>query len=237
MTDHKTILMGVVGSHAYGLNTPESDTDLRGCFVYDTQKVLSLRSYEETLDSNEPDICQHELSKFIKLAAQNNPNILEMFYLEEYETLTEEGQMLLHIRDAFLSQRVRATYGGYAMAQVKRLKTRTEAGDASFKSKLRKRYSKHARHTFRLLDQGQQILETGTLTVKVANRDELFAIGNLPADELIAKFEERFESFNACSSDLPEIPDLDLIDNVLLSIREMNWSKNEFDRYPYCIRS
>jgi hypothetical protein len=216
----KVILEGIVGSKAYGLDTPESDTDTRGCFVLPTRDILGLRGYTDTIDSIDPDRCLYEVSKFMKLAKNANPNVLEILYLPKYTEVSEEGKLILGIRSSFLSQKVRATYAGYAMSQVKRLQNRE---DGSFKSKLRKRYEKHARHIFRLMQQGMQILEHGTLTVRVPNPDELFAIGKLPPEELIKRFEEEDAKLREVKSSLPEEPDLETINGVLLAIRDMNY--------------
>lgn len=215
----KTILRGIVGSHAYGLNTPDSDIDMRGCFVLPTSTILGLHSYKDTIDSVDPDFCMYEVAKFCRLALANNPNVLEVFFLEDYDELSEEGKALITIRDSFLSQRVRNTYGGYAISQVKRLESRA---DGSFKSKLRKRYSKHARHCFRLLEQGRQLLQEGTLSVKVLDPEALFAIGELEPVELKKRFEEEFELFNATKSDLPLEPDMEAVNETLLKIRAAN---------------
>lgn len=211
--------MGVVGSHAYGLNTDSSDIDMRGAFVLPTSVVLGLKPYKDTVDSVEPDYCTYEVDKFLRLLLANNPNVLETLFLEDYDELSEEGKEIVAARDSFLSQRIRNTYGGYAISQVKRLERRA---DGSFKSKLRKRYSKHARHCFRLLEQGRQILEEGTLTVKVRDPEALFAIGGLEPVELTKRFHEEFAKFNAIVSKLPLEPDVDKINNILLHIRAMN---------------
>jgi predicted nucleotidyltransferase len=215
----KTILEGIVGSVAYGLNTADSDIDTRGAFVVPTQDLLRLRKPKDTYVTTTPDTTLYEVEKFLRLAAQNNPNVLELLYLESYEILSEEGKAIVAIRDSFLSQKIRNTYGGYAISQVKRLESRA---DGSFKSKLRTRYSKHARHCFRLLRQGRQLLEEGSLTVRVENRDELFAVGELEPEELKVRFEEEFEKFNAVESYLPMEPDYEEIDRVLLWIRVQN---------------
>ena len=49
----KIILEGVVGSTAYGLNTPESDIDTAGIFVAPLEEVLGLRTLRETYCKND----------------------------------------------------------------------------------------------------------------------------------------------------------------------------------------
>lgn len=216
MKPEHIVLEGITGSIAYGMDHAESDEDIKGVFVAPTEMFLGLHKPPETIDHVDPDYCYHEVGKFIRLALAGNPTILEMLFLEEYTKLVRTGEALVKHRDKFLSNRVRNTYGGYAMSQIKRLMDRN---DGSFKSKLRKRYSKHARHCFRLLQQGQDLMKTGTLVVRVPNRDELFAIGELEPAALSKRFEEEFEKFNATESVLPDEPDIEFVNQMLISIR------------------
>jgi uncharacterized protein len=216
----KIILLGVCGSKAYGLDTPESDVDLKGVFVSPTIDLLGLRKPKETIDKTDPDICYHEVEKFIRLALKANPTILEQLYLNDYRILTEEGQLLIDNRTAFLSNTIFRSYGGYVLSQARKLNRRGDSFDVGMKN----RYKKHARHLFRLLDQGRQLLETGDLDIRVKNREELFAIGELPVDQLIDKFEEGFKEFDKIKSILPDKPDYDRINAVLLKVRRNNYS-------------
>lgn len=220
----RDILLGVVGSHAYGLATEHSDIDLRGVYLAPTESVLGIFPVQETIDKTEPDICVHELSKFIKLARQANPNILELLYLEDYKTLEKEGQWLIDIRQSFLSTRIRDTYGGYAIAQIKRLMNRN---DGSFASNTRKRYAKHARHCFRLIDQGHELLTTGNLTVKVSDPDYLFWLGEQSPETLEKLFSKEFDKLDHSKSVLPDKPNDEEINDLVLEIRLKNLDQKD----------
>jgi hypothetical protein len=210
------ILEAVCGSIAYGLATPNSDEDLRGVFVAPTEQLLGLRKPAETVDKTNPDVCYHEVEKYMRLCLKCNPSLLEILFMDDYRILTDEGQALIDLRSAFLSNTVRHAYGGYAISQARRLNAR---GDGIWDSDVKNRYAKHGRHCFRLLDQGQQLLETGTLTVRVSNREELFALGELSPLEMVDKFEERFREFNSAVSILPDHPDFERVNSLLLEIR------------------
>lgn len=223
MTGLNIILEGLVGSHAYGLNTEDSDKDWRGIYLAPTTEILGLvkpKPHYESISDAE-DWVLYELEKFLGLALSNNPNILEILFLpsDNYRVIGGLGQTLLDLRYEFLSQQVRHTYGGYAMSQFKRLKTREEDGLEGFKSKLKKRYSKHARHCIRLLDQGKEILETGTLTVRVKDPDRLFTLGALPPKELYPIVEDLFAEFNEIKSDLRLEPDRAKFNDLLVAWR------------------
>jgi len=216
MDEKLIILQAIMGSIAYGLDTPESDEDLRSVYVAPTWQVLGLRKPVETIQKTDPDIVLQEVEKFISLALSNNPTILEMLFLDEYRILTEDGKLLVDNRDAFLSRRAFKTFGGYAIQQIRRLERR---GDGSFSSDTRKRTAKHARHCFRLLQQGRELLETGHITVRVSNRDELFALGDMSVEDLVSKFEDEFAVFDKVESVLPEKPNEELANEILLEIR------------------
>jgi len=217
MENKKIILEAIVGSRAYGLDTENSDKDVMGIYVAPTQEVLGIHNIKETIHKTKPDVTYHEVGKFISLAMKCNPTILELLFMEGYLKQTPEGLLLIHHRKAFLSKIVYKSYGGYAISQARKLNAK-----GSFPSKVKNRYAKHARHVYRLLDQGKQLLETGTLNVKVNNRDELFAIGKLPVYELITKFEKEFKEFDQIATTLPDKPDYETINKILLEIRSYN---------------
>jgi len=214
----KKILEAVVGSQAYGLSTPESDEDRMGIVVFTTSEMLSLRKPSETIVRHNPDIVYHEVEKFMRLAIKNNPSVLELLFLEKYDILTDEGRLLIKNRHDFLSKQICHSYGGYAIAQARKLNRRGH----SFSSKVKNRYSKHARHCFRLLWQGAQLLTEQTLTVKIQDKEKLFEIGNLSVEELVNKFEEEFKKFNNIETKLPDRPNYKKLNEILLTIREMN---------------
>lgn len=219
----RRILEAIVGSQAYGLDTEDSDVDRRGVFVLPASELLGLHPIVDTVDHTDPDWVLYEVAKFIRLALKGNPSIVELLFMDPYEVLEPEGRMLIENRAALLSEpAVRAAFGGYAMAQARKLLKRESEGRQGFGPRTKNRYAKHARHLFRLLGQGRELLETGVMTVRVPNRDELFAVGELPSEELMARFEREMESYNEVASVLPAQPDLDRANEVLLAIRAMN---------------
>lgn len=66
-----------------------------------------------------------EARKVMRLAAAANPTILEIFFTEsaDHRVVTTEGRLLLDARERFLSKRVETTFAGYALAQLKRIRT------------------------------------------------------------------------------------------------------------------
>lgn len=221
MKPDNIILEGVTGSKAYGLDTKDSDTDIKGIYLLPTVEVLSrgFNSEKNTKDHVDPDWVYHEVQKFISLAVQCNPTILELLFLDDYTQLNEWGQLLIDNRSLFLSNRIYKSYGGYALSQARKLNAR----GGTYGNGRNKRYEKHTRHCFRLLYQGKELLETGTLHVRVTPemREELFAIGKQTPEEIIDRFEKEFLEFDKITSVLPEEKDVDYkaVDDLLLKIR------------------
>jgi len=219
----RVILEGLCGSRLYGFAGPDSDFDYKGVYAAPTDEVLSLQKPKEQVvwsDGNKEGTT-YEIEKYMRLAAQANPSILELLFLPKYQTLTAEGVLLLESRSAFLSTRVLQTYGGYVHQQVRKL--RAHEGDY-FESKVKNRYHKHARHIVRLLLQCEQLLTTGVLD-PVVPESEKSAIYNMGDNTLsfIEKYVDRhIRRIDSCKTSLPAEPDYETINAVLLAIRRMN---------------
>jgi uncharacterized protein len=131
----RTILIGLAGSHGYGLNRPESDLDYRGVFIAPKSYYFGFNKVEQKdggwdtepgifdFLNGEKDTVIYELKKFVQLLAGANPNILELLWLKQYPVKTEVGELLLQHREIFLSKRVKHTYSGYAFAQIKKIES------------------------------------------------------------------------------------------------------------------
>jgi len=113
----------VAGSHAYGFATSESDLDLRGITIPPIEYVIGLENFEQQEFKNEDRVI-YGLKKFIQLAANCNPNIIEILYMPEkhIKFIDKAGQMLLDNAELFLSKKAKFTFSGYAFAQLKRIK-------------------------------------------------------------------------------------------------------------------
>ena len=229
MTERNVLLKGVVGSTAYGLAREGSDIDQLGIFLAPIREVLGLRS-DKVVDQSdvqhEPsDVTLHEVGKYCQLALQCNPTVLELMYLSEYVVKTTAGALLIQNRHHFLSgPAVKGRYGGYARSQADRLMRRNAEGKDGFSSDTKARTAKHARHCMRLMWQGGELLKTGRIPIKVppAERDILFLMGDLAVTDP-EKFYRRFEvsigKFDNIETKLPDKPNREEIDNILVAIR------------------
>lgn len=224
MKPDNIILEGVTGSTAYGLATENSDVDIKGVYLLPTKEVLSLKFNPEktTKDHVDPDWVYHEVGKFMKLVVGGNPTVTELLYLEEYTVLSPIGNLLRDNRESFLSTKaVMDAYRGYAFGQAKKLSKRQEEGLEGYDSALKNRFAKHTRHCFRLLLQARQLLETGTLNVKVTQgeREWLFKMGEQTPESVVDAFMAEDSKMDNIISVLPDKPDMDKLNNLLYEVR------------------
>ena len=119
------IFEAIMGSHAYGLNTPESDEDFRGVCIAPKDYYLGLYHFEQLEEKAGKDRVVHDIKKFVMLAKDCNPNIIEYLFAPEdcIVKTTKTWEKLQSQRHLFLTKKAKFTYSGYAFAQLKRIKT------------------------------------------------------------------------------------------------------------------
>jgi len=112
------------GSHAYGTSLPTSDVDTRGVFIAPPSHVLSCVHKIEQVEDKVTDTVIFELKKFMNLAANCNPNIIELLYTDERNILFmhDAFRRIRKYAHLFLSKKAKHTFSGYAMSQLHRIK-------------------------------------------------------------------------------------------------------------------
>lgn len=120
-----TIVRHVAGSQAYGTSTPESDLDIRGIFAAPESYIRTpFYAVKEVDVADEEDTKLFELTNFMKLYMDMNPNIVETLWVDKGDLL-EKTVAYDHMRSynqALLSKKAAFTFSGYAIAQLKRIK-------------------------------------------------------------------------------------------------------------------
>ena len=114
----------VAGSHAYGTNTTESDTDFRGVFKISSDRYFRLNKPPEQVSDEKNDTTYYTVLRFLELATAGNPNILELLWIPEDCVLktSEPWEQIKAIRNTFVTKSVLNSFGGYAVAQIKKAK-------------------------------------------------------------------------------------------------------------------
>lgn len=135
MAVNNRLLEYPIGSHLYGTNTPTSDTDFGGVFVADKRYYTGLGQVEEVdlsiVDKKENgrnsedavDRKFYEVRKFVKLAMDNNPNIIEQMFIPTDKLIysTDVGFYLLQHAHIFPWVGCYDKFVGYAVSQKKKM--------------------------------------------------------------------------------------------------------------------
>lgn len=223
------ILKVLTGSRAYGTATEDSDIDTRGICIPPSNVLLGLDSFEQ-YEHPETDEIIYSLDKFVRLALQNNPNIMEILYSSPDCILeaSASGKGLLALRDKFLSKQVFKTYGGYVRSRVGKLERQTAEGKRKDLIDKFGYDTKDAAHVLRLQDSCVEALNEGTITVKRPNADFLRAVrrGEVPLDSIYKLIAIGEEHMNAAytSSKLPDRPDRKTINEWLIATQTLSIS-------------
>lgn len=121
----RCVLMAMAGSHAYGTNIETSDVDVRGIVVPPNDFITGFVGKFEASEWKKPvDGAVYGLPFYFKLAAECNPNVLELIFSDEddYIHISTLGLELRKARKLFLSKQAHPRYKGYAFSQIKRVR-------------------------------------------------------------------------------------------------------------------
>lgn len=135
----RLVYLTMAGSQAYGLANELSDVDLKGICVPPVDVEGHLferfeqaenpefveRMFDFLRNPNNPKIesTVFSLKKFMVLAANVNPNIIELLWtdMDDVQYCGDMGHWLRDNRDTFLSSKAKFTFSGYAHAQLAKI--------------------------------------------------------------------------------------------------------------------
>lgn len=109
----------ISGSKAYGLDTAQSDTDLKGVFYLPKDQFYGF-DYIPQISNETNDEVYYELGRFVELLCKNNPNILELLASPAECILYKHPLMDRFDIDLFLSKLCKDTFAGYALTQIRK---------------------------------------------------------------------------------------------------------------------
>jgi len=115
------ILECISGSKVYGLDTPNSDTDIKGVFVLPKKEYYGLNYYPQ-VNNETNDTVFYEFGRFMELLTLNNPNILELLNTPESAILYKHPYLSEIMPEIVLSKLCSNTFGRFALSQIKKAK-------------------------------------------------------------------------------------------------------------------
>jgi predicted nucleotidyltransferase len=220
------ILKVLVGSHAHGLATPESDYDYRAVFVQPTSQILSLGSKAVSNQWIEGDVdnTAYEIGHFLFLATKSNPTILETFRAPVQPSLMPKyaedfRQGLLDLFPCVWdTTALWNAFKGYGYNQRKK-----------FLDDKDKRANKYAVAWLRTLIMAYDMLTEGTMTLDLKGHPEfdrlyLWKNGFWSLGEVMTVTDEWIQKVDAAYEKAPKkTADLDKINGFLLDVRKAFW--------------
>jgi len=235
------------GSRMYAANDHDSsDYDIRGIFtppkemifpsssglIYGFDKIPNCEHWLQgkTLHNNkEYEFDLHNITKFFKLVIENNPNQLDLMFVNETDITqcTEVGRMILDNKLLFLSKLSFIRFRGYACNQFLSIKNGKNAKGK--RKELIDTYgydTKYSYHLIRLMNEAIQILTECNIDLKRGSEEyRAIRTGQWSYEKLEKEFNERKlqaeEAYR--KSNLPEIPPYEKIKNLLLNCLESHY--------------
>ena len=229
--DLETMFVTVSGAHIYGFPSADSDVDLRGCHRLPLNKIVGLAIPNQTCDRAdvragiEVDIVSHEIGKYFNLLVKNNGYILE----QVFSPIVVKGQAFLDelrpLAKNCITKNHYYHYRGFFQSQLKLL------------AKQEPVTAKAMLYAYRVLATGIHLMNTGEVVtdlnqlayeLKIADIPELIASKveekvkfNFDVEQHLSRLEDLETTMEAAfeASKLPESPDRDAVNELLVELR------------------
>lgn len=231
------------GSELHGAKVKDTDDlDIYGVYLEPPELALGLERSEFYVWStagnerrNGPDdidVCLYSLRKWAGLAAKGNPTALHFLFSPNCAPNARAWQGIPRRREIFLSRKAANQFRGFADAQLRRLQG-IGTGKKGQRHELIGEHGydiKAAMHIIRLLNEGIELMRSGTITLprpekdllvtirtgKYGSRERVLALAN----ELFAQLEQA-----EAASRLPESVDRAQISKLVSKTYLKHWQK------------
>lgn len=134
--EDRALALYLVGSKAYGLDTPASDTDYAGIFIDDpkyygfSNLTIDQKSGPWPTSTKFPmisgckDIHFNEIRKQITLLGKGSPNQIELLFAEDNLIYCSSvWKLVIGFRHNFITQSIKECYIGYAESQIRKMES------------------------------------------------------------------------------------------------------------------
>src|SRR5436305_291470 len=179
----------VGGSELHGAKVKNTDDlDIYGLYLEPPELALGLEKQdfyvwstsgnERRNGPNDVDVCLYSLRRWAGLAAKGNPTALHFLFAHNYAPKLESWHRVREHRNVFLSRRAANQFRGFADAQLRRLQG-IGTGKKGQRHELIGEHGydiKAAMHVIRLLNEGIELMQCGTITLPRPEKDLLVTI-------------------------------------------------------------
>jgi predicted nucleotidyltransferase len=250
LTEDRVSYLTVMGSHAYGTNTPESDFDFYGFCLPPVEVTFPhLKGYVPGFSENVPnfenfqglhledfdvqfDLTVYSLPRYFSLCMKGNPNMVDSLFTADECVVKQDnvGKMVRDNKNLFLSQRCWHSFKGMAYSHVSRLRSgHTKDGRMELANKFGYD-TKDAYHCVRMLMEVDMVLHEGTLDLQ-RNKEMLKDVrnGSWTLNDVLDFFDRKmndldtFLSTGECA--VPYGPDEKAITKLLVDCMEEKYGR------------
>lgn len=253
MAERTTILRVPAGSTLHGLHIPGTDDrDEVAICIEDISAAIGFAEFEQYIyrtaaeregkhdapsQAGDLDLTIFSLRKFLRLAMQGNPQILQCLFVPPSLCLFRDarGGQLQDLAPLIVSRQAGHRYLGYLEAQRQRLLG--ERGQKKVnRPELEAKHgydTKYAMHILRLGFQGVELMTTGKLTLPMAEKDRAFTyavrLGEVPIQEALTRAGELERQIKDLLLDapIPADPAREQIEAWMVSMYFQNWKSRE----------
>lgn len=192
----------VGGSELHGAKVKDTDDlDIYGVYLEPPELVLGLDKQnfyvwstagdERRNRPDDVDVCLYSLCKWAGLAAKGNPTALHFLFSKNYSAKPKPWKEILKSRRVFLSRQAALQFRGFAEAQVRRLRG-IGTGKKGQRHELIGVHGydiKAAMHVIRLLNEGIELMRSGSITLPRPEKELLITIrtGQYGSLEMVLK--------------------------------------------------
>lgn len=255
MAERTTILRVPAGSTLHGLNVPGTDdSDEVGICIEDIDAAIGFSEFEQFIyrtaaeregkhdapsQAGDLDLTIFSLRKFLRLAMQGNPQIIQCLFVPSSLCLKRDarGAQLQELAPLIVSRHCGARYLGYLEAQRQRLLG--ERGQKrNNRPALEEKFgydTKYAMHILRLGFQGVELMSTGKLTLPIVEKDRAFVYavrcGEMPIQDALTKAGELERQIKDLLLDapIPAEPAREAVQAWMVSMYLENWKAREIN--------
>jgi len=251
-TERCTILRGLVGSTAHGLNVNDGieDRDEMGVCIEPLDAAMSVTStFEQFIyrsaaeregrssarsTAGDLDLTIYSLRKWARLALKGSPTTLLLLFSPESQLVhcDTTGRELRALVPAIVSRRAQGSFLGYLRAQKQRLNG--ERGQKRVhRPELEEMYgfdTKYAMHMLRLGYQGVELLTTGQLSLPMREPERSYLLdvrrGKVSEQECFTRAGELEQQLTdlATTSPLRDEPDEQKVEKWVLGAYRASWA-------------
>lgn len=227
MEGSNLLLKGLVGSHAYGYATDQSDKDYMSVVFAPLDCYFGLGGLRTSMSVTEDiDNTKYEFLKFMKLCSSFNPHVIPLLFTDKELSSSnwKLASVLLENKHLFMTKLSFNTLVGYSINQRGEAAKQITGKLGQKRKELIKKYGydvKAASHTIRLLKTAEHLFKYNEFKLDVAAvKCAEYRLGKYSWED----FEDEFEylkknaelAFEKCT--LPDTPDYQKINSLCVKL-------------------